>query len=348
MGHSVKMQIKRVRAIVDEELGAVVIYSADGKPLGTLVDNSGAAAMDSYGSVTDEGAVKNTGNKDSGVADTDIACRSDTDALSYEEKRMIEFVARRPLITCRRCGGENVEAYTPTASICEACAFEDNTRMLSLRRDNSGWMQLAADSGLDLWDQQPEETDWEHEIWAEYMRCYPGAKPTYGDLADRLGVSRGVVVSAARRWDYAARMQAWMQHVDAETLAQRRAAGVTANAAYISMAETLREKMRHAIDVIVPETLRPAEINALVKTAFDLEKKAGLDQESLVATGREAWVDEGAKELKKSDTPTSDLAEVIAILAKAGALGDITRIGVRKTEVTETIVETEGSDSESD
>lgn len=254
----------------------------------------------------------------------------------------LAFVEMRPLITCCRCGRAGVEAYTYTSTLCAECAHEDMTRMTRLAKTNTGWMELAKDSGLDVWERQPGETDWEYRIWAEYRDCYPGAKPTYKQLADKMGLASQVVVGAARRWDYTARMQAWMQFVDGGTLATRRQKAYEANEAYISMAEELRGKLARAVSGLTPELLKPAELNALIKTAFDLDKKAGLEKEGLVAAAHDSWVEEGSKDLKRSDTPTGDLAEVVAILAKAGALGDITRIGVRKTTVEETIVESEG------
>ncbi len=123
-----------------------------------------------------------------------------------------------------------------------------------------------------------------------------------------------------------------MTHIDQITLAQRRQEALDMNAAHLDMARRLRGKMSVAIDAIVPELLKPSDINSLVKTAAELERKAGIDSEALQLRMSEGWVDESQKELKRSDTPTNDLAEVAAILAKAGALGDITRIGVKTTE----------------
>ena len=40
-------------------------------------------------------------------------------------------------------------------------------------------------------------------------------------------------------------------------------------------------------------------------------------------------------DIKVSHTKREDLSEVVSILLAAGALGDITHVGVRKTETTE-------------
>ena len=51
-------------------------------------------------------------------------------------------------------------------------------------------------------------------------------------------------------------------------------------------------------------------------------------------------------ELKKNVTKQSDLSEVVNILLKAGALGDITQIGVKQTKTTEVaLVDSKGNAS---
>ena len=56
-------------------------------------------------------------------------------------------------------------------------------------------------------------------------------------------------------------------------------------------------------------------------------------------------------ELKKAPTKQSDLSEVVGILLKAGALGDITQIGVKQTETktttTQVVVQDDAGQSSS-
>jgi hypothetical protein len=71
----------------------------------------------------------------------------------------------------------------------------------------------------------------------------------------------------------------------------------------------------------------------------ELEKKARLDnveQETAIRQSAAAVLGEVNPDLKSSPTKQNDLGEVLQILYSAGALGDITHIGVRKT--TEVVV----------
>jgi hypothetical protein len=109
----------------------------------------------------------------------------------------------------------------------------------------------------------------------------------------------------------------------------------------ITMAEGLRKKLGKAIEILDPGTIKPNEIGSLMKVAVDLEKQARIDtiaQEEL--RSQLLGGDTENPNLKKSVTKQDDLAEIVGILLKSGALTNITQIGVRTTETktTETIV----------
>lgn len=241
------------------------------------------------------------------------------------------------MITCRQCGQLKPASKT-TPGWCEDCEKAYNSRMSYRRSQNGDWMEVAKDSGLEIYERQPGETQLEWSIWLAYRDSYPGAKPTYKGVAEKVGSTFNYVRATAARWNFAIRMQAWIKACDDITYAQRRQEVLDMNRDHIDMAARLRAKLSTAIDRINPLELKPAEINALFKTAAELEKKARVDNISTEVQLRDSFVDNENPELKKSPTKQNDLSEVVQILLQAGALGDITTIGVRKTETTEVLV----------
>jgi len=240
------------------------------------------------------------------------------------------------MVQCKQCGQLKPVGNTP--GWCSDCEKAYNNRM-SYRRSHQGdWMEIAKDSGLEIWERQPGETQLEWSIWQAYRDSYPGAKPSYKGVAEKVGSTFNYVRSVAARWNFNIRMQAWITECDKLTIAQRRREVLSMNQDHISMAAKLREKLSRAIDNIDPYDLKPAEINALMKTATELEKKARIDTVDQELMIREQFVDNENPDIKKSPTKQSDLSEVVQILLNAGALGDITQIGVRKTETTEMIL----------
>lgn len=243
------------------------------------------------------------------------------------------------IITCRQCGQQK-PASTRTPGWCVDCERAYNARYSYLRQKNSDWMEVAKDSGLELWERQPGETQLEWSIWQAYRDSYPGAKPSYKKVASVVDTTYDFVAKTAARWSFQIRMQAWVTECDRMTVAQRRREVLDMNREHIDMATRMRAKLSQAIDAIDPLTLKPSEINGLMKTVTDLEKRAHLDTMSLEAQQSEGFVDADNPEIKKSPTKQGDLSEVVSILLSAGALGDITQIGVRqvKTETTEVIM----------
>ena len=206
-------------------------------------------------------------------------------------------------------------------------------------------MEIAKDNGIELYERQPGETQLEWTIWQAYRDSYPGAKPTYKGVAEKAGSTYDFVRQTAARWSFNTRMQAWIADCDRVTMAQRRQEVLDMNADHIAMAAKLRAKIDAAIDGIRPEELKPGEINSLMKTMTELERKARVDTLQLESSRGEGFVDADNPELRKSPTKQSDLSEVIGILLNAGALGDITQIGVRQTETKVTEIVAKGDDN---
>lgn len=247
------------------------------------------------------------------------------------------------IITCRQCGQQKT-ASRRTPHWCVDCEKAYNNRYSFMRRQNADWMEVAKDNGIELWERQPGETQLEWSIWLAYRDSYPGAKPSYKGVAEKVGSTYDFVSQTAVRWNFQTRMQAWIAECDRVTLAQRRQEVLDMNADHIAMAAKLRQKMHVAIDNIDPFSLKPGEISSLMKTMAELERKARTDTMSVEAMQADGFVDADNPELKKSPTKQSDLSEVVGILLKAGALGDITQIGVRQTETKVTEIVARGDD----
>ena len=234
------------------------------------------------------------------------------------------------IITCRMCGQQKV-ASKQSPHICDDCEKAYNNRYSYIRQNNAAWPDIAKENGLELWERQPGETQLEWSIWQAYRDSYPGAKPTYKGVAEKVNSTINYVRTVASRWNFNMRMQAWIAECDRMTLAQRREEVLAMNADHIAMAAKLRAKMDTAIDKLRPEELKPSELNALLKTMAELERKAHLESLQFENQQMGGFVDNDNPEIKKSPTKQADLGEVLSILLKAGALGDVGAVGVRQT-----------------
>lgn len=238
------------------------------------------------------------------------------------------------MVHCARCG-QYKPAHHIDKHLCIDCAKAENNRIMYYRQHQEDWIANAKENGLDLWVQQPGETQWEFTVWTAYRDSYPGKKPTYTGVAKQLSTTYNAVHKIAQRWSFQMRMQAWMKHCDDVTLLQRRQEILTMNKEHVDMAAKLRSKLDKAIDQIDPAALKPGEIASLAKLATEMERKARVDTITQEELRSDMLVDTDNPDLKKSPTKQADLGEVVGILIKAGALGDVSQIGVRQTKTTE-------------
>lgn len=247
------------------------------------------------------------------------------------------------IITCRYCGQQKPASHR-SPHMCVDCEKAYNSRHSYMRQRNSDWIEVARENGIELYERQPGETQLEWSIWQAYRDSYPGAKPSYKNVAAKVDSTYDFVAKTAARWSFNTRMQAWITYCDQVTLAQRRQEVLDMNRDHIDMACRLRAKLSRAIDSIDPELLKPGEINSLMKTMSELERKARTDTMAVEAMQADGFVDADNPELKKSPTKQNDLSEVLSILMSAGALGDVNAIGVRTTETKTTEVVVRGDE----
>jgi len=238
------------------------------------------------------------------------------------------------LITCRRCAQEK-PAHRDNPHLCDECVKAENNRVSYFRRNNADWMEIAKEADLQLWERQPAETDHEYHVWLAYRDAYPGKRPSYRDAAIQVGTSVNAVKKIAARWNFPMRLQAWAKYVDEITLAERTKQIKEMNKAHVDMAAALRDKLKKAIDNIDPYSLTPKEISQMLKIATEIERKAQLHE---VPQTPVAAIDDTSPDLKKVSVKSSDLGEIVNILASAGVLNNF---GVRQTVTTEVVVRDE-------
>ena len=232
---------------------------------------------------------------------------------------------------CSKCGRDEVQQDPVNKHMCVDCSRAENNRITYYRQHQDDWLAVAKESGLDPWEQQPGETQWEFTIWTAYRDSYPGKRPSYGTTAAQLNTTYNVVKHVAQRWSFPVRMQAWMRNVDQLTLAQRKEEILDMNATHIKLAKALNAKIEKAIEMINPSEVKPGEISSLFKTAAELERKARMDSEAQDVMRRDMFANPELKKDTKQATP-GDLSEVVSILAKAGVLEGMT---VKQTTTTE-------------
>lgn len=241
--------------------------------------------------------------------------------------------------TCPKCGRSGVEKHKKK-DCCVDCAKAEKARYDVAHRANAGWQEEAAELGLNLWDRQPNETNWEYMVWSKYMSMYPFKKPTLAAVAKELNAEIGSIKAIAARWDFAVRLQAYIAYCDAEMQRQRVDAMVAMNQEYIDAAEQLRHKLREAVAMVNPTALaaKPSDLVAVAKLADDMERRARIDAGTRI--NELATLNGGgdSEQAKKQLTKKDDLADVVKILMESGALGSITQIGVRETTTRETVL----------
>lgn len=199
--------------------------------------------------------------------------------------------------------------------------------MSNIIKHGTDWLTIAEENEIPIYAQQPEEDEREFSMWLCYRDQYPEKKPNMKHVSTALDITYGNVRDVASKWDWQLRMKAWAKHLQDLSLQRRQQNIVAMNNKHIEMSATLQDKLKTAIDNIDPYQLQPKDINALMKTATELERKA-------YDVGVEEWrpdlVPEGGKDVKDSPTKKEDITEVMAILAQAGLFSG-KKVGIEQT-----------------
>ena len=256
--------------------------------------------------------------------------------------------------TCRGCsrafGTGNTRRSPSNPDFCVACAREERKAMTIAKSDNSGWVQLAIEQAIPLWEQQPGETTAEYDLWLIYRDLWPAVRPTVTKVAEALDVSVREVQQAFNRWTWSARLQAWIREVNADKTAELRASRREMVEDHIKLGEAMRKKMLVAVENLDPEDVTPNELVSLLKETQRLEETA---REAYTAIEAETAADidnmpQGLFEAEEKDgqpgnaagLSVDDMEEIVGILSTAGVLQvNGARVGVRKTTTTELVAE---------
>lgn len=227
---------------------------------------------------------------------------------------------------CIKCN-QDKEPHKEGAVMCVDCFKAETNRKALQRRKNEDWMAIAEENEIPLYERQPEENDTEWALWNAYRNMYPATKPNIRIACQDLDITYDHARRISSRWDFSVRIKAWAKHCDELVSQERQDAIVAMNKRHIEMARKLQTKIDKAIDNIDPYELAPKDLNALMKTMAELERKAQLDE----TVGYTANVGLSAnKQVKDMTTKKEDLPEVLSILMSAGVL-DSKKIGIEQT-----------------
>ena len=224
---------------------------------------------------------------------------------------------------CEKCGSSLFRA-SPTSSLCKKCFDTEAQNSKLAQKTNADWMEQSKAIGLDLFERQPEETDIEWRIWERYRSFYPLKLPTWTELASMSGCAVATVVKTAQKWSFKVRLVAWARYTDSGIQEARVKAIKEMNQKQLSMAQTIQDKLKVAIEKLQPELLKPGEIVNLFKVATELERKVTTYVDETVAN--EAIESKG----KQVATKVEDLGEIIGVLQQTGLLNNKV-IGVEQT-----------------
>ena len=242
------------------------------------------------------------------------------------------------LDTCKGCGktfGIDCDRSNADREYCSSCASSARGRVQQGKRDNEGWLEMALEEGIPLWEQQPNESNEEYSLWVCYMQLWPGVRPTVTRVAEACEVSASTVQRAYNKWTWGARLQAWIREVTAERTAQLRESRRRMVDEHVSMGEAMRAKAMQAIEAFDPYDVTPNELVSILKETQRLESTARdmLDSvEQAVASDVDGYVSvEAPAGLFSEEQPSlsatnhrglsqQGIREVVDILSAAGVL----------------------------
>lgn len=253
------------------------------------------------------------------------------------DAKVSEFVGVNPW-TCVKCG-THLNKSSEHPDYCVDCWKKEANNTALARKVNSSWMEDSDALGLAYFERQPEETDTEWMIWERYRSHYPMKLPTWSELAKKCGCSVSLVTRTAQRWSFKVRLQSWARYTDDSMMEDRVAAIKEMNARQVSMAKTLQDKLKTAIDSLEPALLQPGEIVQLLKVSAELERRiVTATPEKVEGTVADA------KQRQSNLTKPEDMNDIVSILAKTGVLPG-QGIAVEQTTTTRIVAkgEEEGS-----
>jgi len=235
-------------------------------------------------------------------------------------------------ITCMHCERDDVPESLFQVGMCVDCYVQMSNRNTKLMRwGNKNWQEDAEAAGVELYEQQPAESPVDYSRFCCYRDMYPSTRPTLKAVAKQLNISYGAVQSTASRWHWRERLIAWIKECDRVTLEQRRQEMISMNQRHIELAEKVDRKIQQALDRMDPASMKPSEVNQLMKTMAQLERESRIDTIAQEELRNEITHGAENPELKQSPTSQDDFAEILGVLKQAGVLDD-SDIGLKKVK----------------
>lgn len=257
----------------------------------------------------------------------------------------IDIAAEGTIVdTCRRCsrpfGINNVRRSNASRDFCVECAKLERQEASEAKKNNKGWLEAAFEQGIPLWEQQPDESVEEYELWQAYSSLWPEVRPTVSRVAEQLDFSVAYVQKVFNKWSWPTRMQSWIREVSADRTAELRAAKRIMVEDHIRLGEALRSKMITAVENLDPEDVTPGELVQLLKETQRLEQtgrdalddieKATADDVDTMPQGLFEDESSAADKSNARGLSVEDMAEVVGILSAAGLVTG-GKVGVRQT-----------------
>lgn len=234
-------------------------------------------------------------------------------------------------ITCLHCGRDDVLETLFQVGMCVDCYVKISNRNTELARwGNQNWREAAEAAGVRLYEQLPNETPFEYRRFCVYRDLYPSTRPTVKEAARLLNEPYATVLGTSSRWHWHDRLQEWINECDRITLEQRRQEMLDMNKRHIELARIADSKVRAALESMDPRTMKPSEVNSLIKTMAQLERESRVD--TIAQEELRSQITHGSDnpELKKSPTKVDEMGDVLNVLLQAGVL-DSASIGLKTT-----------------
>lgn len=231
--------------------------------------------------------------------------------------------------SCLKCGLKN-EQSNKSPHLCVDCEKRESKNIELMKLKNDGWMEIAKEAEIEIWERQPAETDFEYSVWMYYRSHYPGKKPTYRRVAETIGTSTSVVSRIGQKWDFSARIQEWGRYLDKTSIEEKRQEIIKMNSQQKALANKAMEKLMSWMHTLNPEAMNIKDGVALAKVMSTIQRTAVEAVEPTPLT----MSDGKNTNLKETDTTGSDAKKIMEMMMSIGAFD---AVGYKQTITTEVV-----------
>ncbi len=240
---------------------------------------------------------------------------------------------------CIDCGEEKlISKYYSTGTVdkygiprrrkeCIPCHAARKTAYKKFNDQDTSWMKLCEEYGLELWEKQPRETIQAFNAWVLYRDMYPGIAPTIGKVAAKLELPYTDIREWARRWNWKERLNAWVLYLDEENRQKKLDLKNALIERHLKVADAMQSKIEERLKRLDPNELEPHELARWVDLATKIERlsvglspdKGEVDTDAEKQKQQKQLDELTGKEIK-SITPKDKVSEILGILKQSGAI----------------------------